>query len=463
MNRRMMERINETSIFISSHIEELSDMNRWIIKQECRFFALLYVILISSFYMINFTVPIYLYALVPLVLMFFSWLNKKMENQKPISTKVSRIYSIVYYIVFVGAISIMDVAKRSHSTAVLFPTFLVAFSALYYDYFQVVIGCEIVFVLEYVIIAAQIKAERVFYTDVTLSVCAMMLSLFCNWIVMGIQSDRGADNRVLEEKSSTDLLTGLYNKVSFEEKTNAFLDKRKEGDGAALIIIDFDNFKHVNDEHGHLVGDQVLARCGKILRDSFRVRDIVGRVGGDEFMVLVTDLGEDSRIEKHCEEVQHQLNIIKIGNAGQFSASIGIIEDSLGMNFKELYRLADDALYEAKARGKKCHVRWVSKKIIPPEKKAIYICTKDKSKAERIKEVLGNEYAYLETSSTTMALNEISLYQDYLESIFFDYTSNDVSEEVLHKYINSRPLFAQIPVHDIQDEIDVTKDIGRRF
>ena len=96
-------------------------------------------------------------------------------------------------------------------------------------------------------------------------------------------------NAKLREQVITDHLTGLYNRRGFEEALSASLD----GHAASLLLIDLDNFKHVNDQLGHKAGDMVLAEVGKRLPLQVRAGDIVARVGGDEFGVILRDAGRD--------------------------------------------------------------------------------------------------------------------------------------------------------------------------
>ena len=168
------------------------------------------------------------------------------------------------------------------------------------------------------------------------------------------------------DKSKRDLLTGLYNKRSFEEEVKAALAKKKPDIMSVLMILDFDNFKHVNDTFGHQVGDEVLRSFGRILSRAFRTKDIIGRIGGDEFMVFMPEMpiGSDRRPEEISTEILHELDILKVGKAEHFSCSIGIGTDTTGYDFKNLYLLADNALYESKKRGKACFVRYSSDEII---------------------------------------------------------------------------------------------------
>ena len=168
------------------------------------------------------------------------------------------------------------------------------------------------------------------------------------------------------DKSKRDLLTGLYNKKSFEEEVKNAIANRKPDNVSVLLILDFDNFKHVNDTYGHQIGDEVLKAFGYILTRVFRTKDIIGRIGGDEFMVFMPDMPKASvkRPDEISTEILHELATLKVGAAEHFSCSIGIGTDSTGYDFKNLYLLADNALYESKKRGKACYVRYSSDEII---------------------------------------------------------------------------------------------------
>ena len=163
-------------------------------------------------------------------------------------------------------------------------------------------------------------------------------------------------------KSKHDLLTGLFNKRSFEEETKVAIANKKSTDVSVLMILDFDNFKHVNDTYGHQIGDEVLKAFGLILERAFRTDDIIGRVGGDEFMVYMPGMSAFSlkRADEISQEILRSLAVLKVGAAEHFSCSIGIATDAGNYDFKKLYLLADKALYESKKRGKACYVRFSS-------------------------------------------------------------------------------------------------------
>lgn len=100
------------------------------------------------------------------------------------------------------------------------------------------------------------------------------------------QSKRGLrqEIRELQKRATKDSVSGLLNRMAAEQLVKDRLREQKAGDNCALFIIDLDDFKKVNDQYGHLAGDHAIAQSAKILSGLFRASDIVGRLGGDEFI-----------------------------------------------------------------------------------------------------------------------------------------------------------------------------------
>lgn len=167
------------------------------------------------------------------------------------------------------------------------------------------------------------------------------------------QLRREGDLRRLAE---TDSLTGLYNKATTEFLIEEALSEPiVKGHLHALLIIDVDNFKNINDNFGHLYGDTVLSALSDILKHTFRSEDIVGRLGGDEFFVFVKNFASVellyARAEAICNQFRH--TYVENGQAVHISASVGLaIFPAHGETFDALYQNADIALYTVKANGK---------------------------------------------------------------------------------------------------------------
>lgn len=162
----------------------------------------------------------------------------------------------------------------------------------------------------------------------------------------------------LDHRANYDGLTHVLNKVSLKSAINDAVREhgRRGSDGVhALMVLDIDYFKSVNDEHGHAFGDIVITDFANRIKKTFRENDIIGRVGGDEFVVLLKDArNKESVADKAQELIESARDVYEIHDqCRKITASVGIaMLGKDGMNFTELFASADKALYMAKSRGR---------------------------------------------------------------------------------------------------------------
>ena len=164
----------------------------------------------------------------------------------------------------------------------------------------------------------------------------------------------------LEKRSKTDEMTGLLNKGAVQDLISMILKnyyKGDEGSTCALMMIDVDNFKNVNDTFGHIAGDRVLATIGRLIQNIFRGRDVAGRIGGDEFVVFLRDIKSHDIAVRLAERLQNEVQNAFSGDLERcITLSIGIsIFPEHGNSFEDLYNAADKALYYVKAHGRASH------------------------------------------------------------------------------------------------------------
>lgn len=164
----------------------------------------------------------------------------------------------------------------------------------------------------------------------------------------------------LQYKAERDSLTGIYNKGMTEKLIIEHLLNNPHLKKGALFIIDIDNFKAINDNFGHLLGDELLCNLSQKLSDLFRNDDIVGRIGGDEFIVFMKNASNQEIIQSKSKEIGKAFSITYTTNNDKqykISGSIGIaLFPENGNTFKELYKNADIALYDAKSKGKNIYI-----------------------------------------------------------------------------------------------------------
>jgi diguanylate cyclase (GGDEF)-like protein len=161
----------------------------------------------------------------------------------------------------------------------------------------------------------------------------------------------------MERKANVDYLTGLYNRKYLENVVNDWLKQdylNKES--IVCLALDIDNFKAINDEFGHLFGDEVIKQVSKVCSSTLRESELIGRYGGDEFIVILK--GVSLKIgKKKAEQLEERIRDIEIKKDGKSVAiqvSIGIADNSNGnvSSFQDLFHFADIALYKAKKNGK---------------------------------------------------------------------------------------------------------------
>ncbi|MBU3876574.1 GGDEF domain-containing protein [Faecalicatena sp. AGMB00832] len=210
------------------------------------------------------------------------------------------------------------------------------------------------FCLIFCLTSRYVKIPYLASYDIVNAVIFYLLSIITSHQSNYLNLKQIMSNNILEIQRDTDKMTGLWNRGFCERKINTFL--ATQDSKGALLVVDVDNFKLVNDSNGHACGDKVLREVGAALKDSFRNSDIIGRLGGDEFLIFLPNC-IDSEIIRH--RVSHFLDIVnKIDTTSDeeiphISASVGVSlfpED--GDNFKDLYKHADEALYLSKQSGK---------------------------------------------------------------------------------------------------------------
>jgi diguanylate cyclase (GGDEF)-like protein len=171
------------------------------------------------------------------------------------------------------------------------------------------------------------------------------------------------EERKIQEKlkflATTDSLSSLYNRAAFMNLAKREFDRAKgDNENLSLLIMDLDNFKNINDTYGHAAGDEVIREVGNIIKTSFRKTDIAGRIGGEEFAVVLKNasLAEGIKVAEKLREIVAKTKVIYGEQAISFTVSIGVsaIPDNIDdiKDIEDILKMADDALYKAKARGR---------------------------------------------------------------------------------------------------------------
>ncbi len=177
----------------------------------------------------------------------------------------------------------------------------------------------------------------------------------CRGILMDVSEQKEAENRIAY-LADHDSLTGLYNRRRFQEElAHQIALAQRFGHDSALLFVDLDEFKYVNDTLGHRSGDEYLIRVARLLKGSLREVDVIGRLGGDEFAVILpnTPVEDAQRLAEQLIDILRANPYQAHGRTFPISASIGLVAfPSQGHRPEELLALADAAMYRAKEQGR---------------------------------------------------------------------------------------------------------------
>ncbi len=164
-----------------------------------------------------------------------------------------------------------------------------------------------------------------------------------------------AQETQLRQKAERDLMTGLYNRISAEEQIRTMM--AEEAQSGILVVLDMDDLKGINDTFGHKEGDKAILGIAEILKGHFSERDIIGRLGGDEFIIYLSEKEkEQAAVSESLRSLLRKLSGISVGteeDRHHIHCSIGCaVQNASTSTFEELFAQADMALYHVKRRGK---------------------------------------------------------------------------------------------------------------
>ena len=273
-------------------------------------------------------------------------------------------YSLLILPVGVGLLNLLNgiiFMGITFTTLLLFPRFVVYFGLVAYVIaYYLLAGLTILGYLDY---AIAYKPYTLLHKDVqntqiiyTMFYTTLYVIFTITLFDISVERWRKRSSRV-ERLSCTDELTGLLNRRGVNEMVSLQLQQaqitKKE---TSLIIVDIDDFKKINDQYGHQQGDLAIQHVANVLRDHLRSSDIVGRYGGEEFIIMLpfTSIENAQQIAKICLQALQRQGLAMVDEQTlSVWASFGVSSTaSSGFDFAELFRQADRALYHAKSNGK---------------------------------------------------------------------------------------------------------------
>lgn len=342
--------------------DEIRQKNREMLTEATILCSALFFVLFVASYLIGTLAPNrLLYMITFLVLTAFFGVQHTLMNLKEVLILVCcyLLMIIVYgYAILVSALTQRGIPSTTFCVLLLMAAFFVIDRPYRVVLFQTVATIVFCITVHYR------KEPPIAAMDTVNAVCFFMLGSVTAVYLLNTKIKGLLYNRNTQRELDTDGLTKLMIKKAVERDIRRYITSTREP--GALIMIDLDNFKQVNDTKGHAYGDVVLKITGDCINSTFRASDIKGRFGGDEFIVFLPGMKSRKII---TERLDHFKGLMEQGIAGEenrrgINQSIGIAmypEDA--EEYEKLFEKADKALYAAKKRGKNQYCFYTSVKI----------------------------------------------------------------------------------------------------
>lgn len=384
---------------------------------------------------------------IPVLLIFFFyslWYEKSRKHNFFIAQGMTLLFCIV---IFGLSISI-DVFSYPNLTAAFMPLILLVLPILFIQYSWITYPMITLAEIIYIILIIQVKSSKVHANDIFASLVGLFFSYGVSLMIMRMKTEDIHEKIKFRTMSTTDQLTGLRNKTNCEHSVTEYLHLREKSELCGLMVMDVDDFKNVNDEMGHQAGDDILRAVGGVLLSIFYPDDIIGRIGGDEFMVLMRDVYSSELFDDKCRQIQEK--VAKIENAGNKKITMSIGVSILGdedITFQQLYDLADDALYEAKALGKNQAVVHAPKiKKVKNNKKIMLIADDIEVERAALTAVFEDDFEILQAEDGERTLELLSQYRKQIAILILDIGMPRMNGYDVLRYMKSRTNYNKIPI-----------------
>lgn len=312
---------------------------------------------IASYLIVGWTISIGHILFIPLFIIYFIWaslLKKKKQKQNIAKIyQITQIMVVTFMLSFLGLILYIEIVPYSEQAATLVTPAMMMLSVIFIVPFYVTSFFLCVSYLAFCILSVFCLDDQIMRANVFNGLVGVLFGMWGAWIVTNLRAREEYTKQGILWESQQDKLTGVLNKSAAEQKCIGYLETY-DSDSCALIVIDVDDFKNVNDRYGHQMGDQVLHILGKTLQKVFRDWDIKGRIGGDEFIVLMKHMSDQEVIKRKMEffeELFSQATTIK--TQIKITCSYGVaVKKEMYVSYKTLFTEADKLLYVAKNNGK---------------------------------------------------------------------------------------------------------------
>lgn len=426
----------------------INDNNLYMLRKLCMYISMVYfiMIIISKLVLSDYKFFLPDLLVIPLIMVYFNINLYTMKHRGQISTGKTAAICCTFYFILGVILAIIDVYKAPAGQAIWLPIAVMALPMIFIDRiykyaFEEMVVLSILLILSYIH-----KSHEVFLRDVYIALAAYVISIFSARIILEMRARETLAMAEVTRLSALDKLTHVLNKNALIDRIQNYFDRKSPEEFCSICIIDLDDFKLVNDNLGHNAGDLLLEKVGQLLIENFRAYDIIGRYGGDEFIVVMPRMADVSILVSRCKALQMFINDLDVGGGHSITASIGAVICSGVVKYETIFAMADDALYKSKIQGKNCCTTWVyNNEII--DKDILLLMSEERDEGvDRLFEGEGAHFHILHTTNDDQAICRLSQYQEQVKIILTGIDIEKGTGLFLLKYIKKREGFSNIPV-----------------
>jgi diguanylate cyclase (GGDEF)-like protein len=446
--KRNKVELGEIKLYFEKCADDIDRTNIYMLRKTCMWTSIVYVCMLFLAMLIipRFKFTIGHMLLIPLLVVYFV-INIHTRKQAKLKSATVNALCLMFFFCLCICFILMEINEETVHPSRWLPLMMMVYPALYIERHYKYGVQESIMLVIYCIMTFPFKDPPAFFRDVYTFLAAYVLSMIIAREILGVRSKEGLAMAELKRFSTMDKLTNVLNKGAFLAEVESYLKHREEDTSCAMCVIDVDDFKNVNDNLGHNTGDELLEHIGELLIENFRPSDIIGRYGGDEFVVFMPNMREPALVEFRCKAVQMMLHDFSIGNSEPFSLSIGVVVDRGVHSQEELFRMADDALYKSKIAGKNRCSAWITGKdenLSAPG--MVFLSVFDEKKAENLIREESENFEILIARTDDEAIGFLSQYHKDIRIVVVEVANEEKDGALVVKYMKQRGSFGTIPI-----------------
>ena len=458
LKQALIESIQQMHHYFKDSKDEIADKNTLLLLSVSLFGLPIVVLLliVTPFIVPSWFITIGHWLFLPffLITLLFSFYEKQKTHR---SYGIIHTMVLTFMIVIMGLIIYINTVPYPESSATLVTAAMIVLPVLLIVPFHENILVLIFSFLVFLFMNKQYIVPEMQGSNIFNGLAGLIFGIMVSWIVTNLRAQDNKDKREIVARSTQDNLTGILNKSTVEKKCFTYLEE-SSAENCTLIVIDIDNFKNINDSQGHYAGDQVLSMFGEAVQHTFRETDLVGRIGGDEFLVLMKGLSDSALVTKKMERLNDRFrkllaNKINVNATCSYGA---ILKGSEYIPYISLFKMSDKILYLAKKTGKNhgtiMSVADYHKQIGNTE--IMFIVDDSEINRSIIRSLFEDNFDILEAENGEEAIELIEKHQNIISIMLLDMMLPEMGGFLILDWLETQHCINHFPVIAISSDED---------